>query len=409
MYYLTELFNMPIVAPGGRVYGNLREVVIEPGKDPNLVQFVVYRSIGKLWQIPVRFADIRDDGLYLANEPDPEPLSADTAQLLLRRDVLDQQIIDVNGRKVVRVNDVDFESVKRNQAVELRAVRVDIGVSGALRRLVQGAVPRAWLQEISTWVKPRTIPWHMFDLIETDPARRVKLQITYQAISRLHPADAAEIMAELAPAERHAVFESLDSEVAADILGEASPRLQRTLLQGLGQERTADIIEEMDPDQAADLLNELPAEASEKILQDMEAEEREEVTELLDYPRHTAGGHMTTDFVALPDKATVADAVAALRSFEGPVETVNTLFLVNSTEHLTGAVPLARILLAQSSTPLQQLSLDTVSVDQDEREDEIAELFDKYNLLNLPVLDEHRRLVGVITVDDVISLLRSRD
>lgn len=406
MLYLTELMNLPIVAPGGRVYGKLREVVIEPGRDPNLVQAVVYRSSGRTWQLPVKFSDISIDGLYLSNEPDPQPLAPDPATLLLCRDMLDQQIIDVNGRKVVRVNDVDFETVRRNEHVELRAVRVDVGLGGALRRLLQGAIPRPWLEQLSSWVKPRVIPWHMFDLVETDPARRVKLQITYKALSRLHPADAADIMEELAPAERQSVFQSLDSQVAADILGEVSPRLQRTLLEGVDKEKAADILEEMDPDQAADLLSGLPAERSEEILQDMEAEEREEVTELLEYPEHTAGGHMTTDYVALRDTATVADAVEALKEFEGPVESINTLFLINGQEHLTGAVPVARILLAQSATPLQQLAVEAVSVQLDGHEDEIAELFDKYNLLALPVVDDHRRLAGVITVDDVITLLR---
>lgn len=406
MLYLTELMNLPIVAPDGRVYGKLREVVIEPGRDPNLVQSVVYRSSGRAWQVPVRFSDISSEGLYLSSEPDPQPFSLDPAHLLLRRDVLDQQIIDVNGRKVVRVNDVDFETVRRNQHIELRAVRVDVGLAGALRRLLQGAIPRPWLEGLSTWVKPRVIPWHMFDLVEIDPARRVKLQITYKALSRLHPADAADIMEELAPAERQSVFESLDSQVAADILGEVSPRLQRTLLEGVDKEKAADILEEMDPDQAADLLSGLPADRSEQILQDMEAEERDEVTELLEYPEHTAGGHMTTDYVALRDTATVADAGAALQAFEGPVESINTLFLVNSHERLTGVVPVARILLAQSATPLQQLALEAVTVEQDANEDEIAELFDKYNLLALPVVDETRRLLGVITVDDVIALLR---
>jgi Mg/Co/Ni transporter MgtE len=285
-------------------------------------------------------------------------------------------------------------------------VRVDVGLAGAMRRLLQGAVPRPWLEDVSAWVKPRVIPWHMFDLVEIDPARRVKLQITYKALSRLHPADAADIMEELAPAERQSVFQSLDSQVAADILGEVSPRLQRTLLEGVDKEKAADILEEMDPDQAADLLSGLPAERSEEILQDMEAEERDEVTELLEYPERTAGGHMTTDYVALRDTATVADAVAALQEFEGPVESINTLLLVNGNEHLTSVVPVARILLAQSSTPLQQLGVEAVTIPVDANEDEIAETFDKYNLLALPVVDEERRLLGVITVDDVIALLR---
>ncbi|MGH9477682.1 MAG: magnesium transporter MgtE N-terminal domain-containing protein, partial [Terriglobales bacterium] len=279
---------------------------------------------------------------------------------------------------------------------------------GGVRRLLQGAVPRRWLGPLSTWARPRTIPWRTFDLVETDPARRMRLQITYQALGRLHPADAADIVEELAPAEREAVFGSLDSEVAADILGEVTPRMQRSLIEGLESERAADIIEEMEPDEAADVLAELGEEQSQRILHDMEAPERAEVSDLLEYADNTAGGRMTTEFIALHENATAVAAVAAVRAYAGQVENVTMVFLVNVERQLVGMVPLARILLATPTSRLRTMAEDPITVGRSRGENEVAELFNKYNLLALPVVDEQQRMLGVITVDDVISWLRSK-
>lgn len=408
MFYLTELVNLPVRGSDGRAFGRLRELVIEPEYDTNLVRTIVYRHDGNLWQLPVRVLGLDFDAITIAPEhAAPVPVQSNSGELLLRRDVLDQQIIDVNGRKVVRVNDIGLDLVSRPDRglPELRAQQVEVGVAGAVRRLLQGGVPRRWLHRLSDWARPRIIPWRTFNLVEADPARRMRLQIDYHALGRLHPADAADIMEELAPTEREAIFGSLDSEVAADILGEVSPRMQRSLLEGLESERAADIIEEMEPDEAADVLAELPEARSEQILQDMQAEEREEVTDLLEYPENTAGGRMTTDFIALPQSARAGDAVHALREFPGQVESVTTVFLRDPEGGITGMVPLARILLAAPEAELRHMAEDPISVERDRTEKEVAEIFNKYNLLALPVVDEHRHIVGVVTVDDVIAWL----
>lgn len=409
MYYLTELLGLPVRDAEGRLLGRLREIVLEPGSDPNLVRTLIYRRDSQLWQVPVCLAELDRRHLRLGpNAGSPMPFQSDGGHLLLRRDVMDQQIIDVNGRKVVRVNDVDFEVLRHNGCLDIRAVQVDVGLSGALRRLFQGVLPRAWMVRLSTMVRPRVIPWHMFNLIETDPARRVKLQISYDALARLHPADVADIVEDLAPAERGAVFGALDADVAADVLGEVEPKVQRSLLAGLAKDRAADIVEEMDPDEAADVLAELPTEVSEGILEGMQPQEREDVSDLLEFPEHTAGGRMTTDFIALPETARVGDAVRAMREKGGPIEGVNTIFLLDEDGRLRSMVPLARVVLASNETPLTALASEAVAVQENEKEDEIAELFDKYNLMTLPVVDGQRHLVGIITFDDVIALLRER-
>src|SRR5439155_8158562 len=190
-------------------------------------------------------------------------------------------------------------------------------------------------------------PWEFVDLIETDPARRVKLKISHDRLAKLHPADIADIVEDLAPDEREAVFETLDEGVAAEALEEIEPKLQASIVESLDSDRAADIVEEMDPDAAADLLNGLPAETTEEILEEMQPEEREEVTELLEFKENTAAGRMTTEYLALPSTATVQDGIEALRNFEGGVETVSTIYLIDPNGKLIGAVPLPKLVLAK--------------------------------------------------------------
>jgi CBS domain-containing protein len=328
---------------------------------------------------------------------------------LLERDLLDQQIIDVYGRKVVRVNDVDLHPESTAGHVQLKVGSVDVGLRGAIRRLLKGVVPMAALKVLLERIPPRLIPWEFVDLIETDPARRVKLKISHDRLAKLHPADIADIVEELAPDEREAVFETLDEEVAAGALEEVRPKVQKSIVESLDSDRAADIVEEMNPDAAADLLADLPEERTTEILREMEPEGRKEMTELLEFGETTAAGRMNTEYLALPSEATVNDAIEALRSFEGGVESVSTIYLVDKNGRLTGAVPLAKLVLARYEDKLSSLTQEPlISCHAGAREGEVAETFDKYNLVTLPVIDDKGNLTGVITSDDVISLLRAK-
>jgi Mg/Co/Ni transporter MgtE len=280
---------------------------------------------------------------------------------------------------------------------------------GAVRRLLRGIVPGVALRRLLKRIPPKLIPWEFVDLIETDPARRVKLKISHERLAKLHPADIADIIEELAPAEREAVFETLDEEVAAQTLEEIHPKLQVSIVESLDSDRAADIVEEMDPDAAADLLGDLPKETTDEILEEMQPQERQEVQDLLLFEEDTAAGRMTTDYIALPPTATVPDAVEKLKQYEGGIETISTIFMLDENKKLLGAVPLAKLVLAPENAPLLPLSPEPlISCQAGATEKEVAELFDKYNLLTLPVVDEEGHMTGVITADDVISLLRSK-
>src|SRR5213079_3117156 len=193
--------------------------------------------------------------------------------LLLARDLLDQQVIDVFGRKVVRVNDVDLHQETLGNRPSLKVASVDVGPRGAIRRLLKGVVPAVALHALLKKIPPRPIPWDFVDLIETDPARRVKLKISHERLAKLHPADIADIVEDLAPDEREAVFQTLDEEVAAGALEEVEPRVQKAIVESLDSDRAADIVEEMEPDAAADLLADLREETTSEILLEMEPQE----------------------------------------------------------------------------------------------------------------------------------------
>ena len=237
----------------------------------------------------------------------------------------------------------------------------------------------------------------------------MKLRIEYERLAEMHPSDLAEILEDLSPAERDAVFTSLDEEVAAETLEEVDPKLQVSLLEKLDEERIADIVEEMDPGAAADLLAELPEDRSDAILEEMEPEERQEVAELLEFDENSAAGAMTTDFVYLGTDSTVSQVGAALRSYDGDLEAVTEVYLLDEKRVLRGAVPLALLVMAEPDTKLLVLAEDRVlSCPADMRQLELAEMFDKYNLHALPVVDSQARMVGVVQADHVISFLREK-
>jgi len=408
---LSDLLGLPVYdSSGGRV-GRVREVAIVPQDDPNHVAaFVVKTREGDRLLSGHRVKSVNGGVRSVGLVSDLTPYNGSEGMLLLERDLLDQQIIDVHGRKVVRVNDaVLLGEDGTDGGVLLRIESVDVGARGAVRRLLRGVVPHLALRGLLDRIPPKPIPWEFVNLIETDPARRVRLRISSDRLARLHPADIADIIEELAPAEREAVFTSLDEEVAAQALEEIDPKLQVSLVNSMDNDRAADIVEEMNPDAAADLLADLTPERSEEILDEMEPDAAEEVGELLEFEENTAAGRMTTDYMALSPNATVRDAVNMLRSFEGGLESMSTVFLVGEGEQLVGAVPLAKLVLAEPGTHLQTLTTEPlISCHPGADEHEVAEIFDKYNLLTLPVVDESGTLTGVITADDVISILRSR-
>jgi sporulation protein YlmC with PRC-barrel domain len=407
---LTALLGTPVTDVHGQLRGRLKDIAVATGPDAGKVAGLVLKTRTGLAIVPSQDVMETPAGtLELRSSGALVPLQDQGNYLYLQQDLVDRQIIDIHGRKVVRVNDVDLEWMGQGAAHLLRVAEVEVGLRGAFRRVFKGVLPRATLESISRKFGAHGIPWHFVNVIEVDPARRVKLRIEHERLADMHPSELADILEDLAPAEREAVFTSLDEEVAADALEEVEPKLQKALLEKLDEEKIADIVEEMDPGAAADLLAELPEDQSDAILEEMEPEERQEVEELLEFDEKSAAGCMTTDFVYLGMESTVGQAVQALRTFDGDPEMVTEIYLLDAKRVLHGAIPLARLVMAQPETRLDVLAEPRVlSCPPDLNQNELAELFDKYNLLALPVVDDKGRMVGVVQAEQVISFLREK-
>ncbi len=418
---VSALMGASIVDAGGRAFGRVKEFAVAPQTDAGRVEALVVRRTGAARGDAATLVPVQSlkrtaaGGLQILEHAEAATTGKLDDYLMLERDLLDQQIIDVHGHKVVRVNDVDLvwenctEADEANGcALNLRIAEVEVGVRGALRRLLKG-LPNGAVEVVAHKVRARVIPWDFVDLIDRDPARRVRLKIEQDRLSRMHPSDLADILEELAPKERQALFSSLDEEVAAEALEEVELKTQKTLIESLDSERVAGIIEEMDPSAAADLLSELSDEDSDAILEEMNEKERHDVEELLEYESDSAAGVMTTEYVALRGDASVTEVVAALQAFEGDAERVTDVFVLDELGHLKGVAPLARLVIAGAESRLGDLAESHVVSSQLEANiRRVAEQFDKYNLRCLAVCDKDGRLAGVVHAEDVIAWLRTK-
>jgi CBS domain-containing protein len=410
LLFLTEILGLKVFDLKGRRIGVVKDAAVVPLVDPVRVDRYLIGGVGTAW-LTVRHDQIRSislDGIHLRDE-NLTPYHSDEYMLRMVRDLLDQQIIDAQGRKVVRINDVTFERMIEDGADALWVLEIDIGIRSIFRRLLQGVAPPRLVRRLQGRIPPNSIRWEFCNILEPDPQRRLRLNISNRLLEDMHPADLADIVEELSPEDRESIFENINSEVAADALTEVDPDIQASILESLETETAADIVEEMSPDHAADALSELGAETSEEILEEMENAPKSEVRELLEFEEDTAGGMMNTEFVSLHEHATVADALQALRQNEDLLESLNTMFLVDAHDRLRAAIPLARLFLHEGATELASLASDNLlEVQVTEKQDRVTEIFDKYNLLTLPVVDDDGKLAGVITADDVITVLRQR-
>jgi magnesium transporter len=412
MIYFTEIQNLPAYDVKGSYLGRVIDLGIDPNQNALRVAAYLVEGPGReqihisreqMQSITVRSVQTSvTRGEIRNNRPFGDLLR-------VGKDVLDQQVIDVDHRKVVRVNDVDLEIQPTGGHTELRVLAVNVGLAAAARRLLQGVTAKHTSRKICSFIPSKTIRWEFVNLIEPDASRRLKLRISYERLARLHPADIADILEELSRDEQRSVIEALDHETAAQAISEIPTEMQALLLQSIPVEKAADIVEEMAPDEAADVLQELPSETSAKLLAGMEKEGAQEVKDLLGFEDDTAGALMTTHYIALNATATVEEAIEAMREFEGALESIHAVYLLDPDEHLAGSVPLARILLAPARAPLRELSREEVhSVTTEADARAVIDLFRKYNLLALPVVDDKQRMVGLVTADDVLDLVVSR-
>jgi len=411
MLHATDLLGARAYDRDGHFVGHVTELFVEPADQPNRIARVLLGR-GKYLPLIARYDHIAvtSPGVLNLNveEKQLEHYAPNEGWLALRKDLLDQQIIDTGGRKVVRVNDIDLSENRVNGIAELRITDVDVGLTGAARRLLHGIATPSFINSLEHKLPTRVIPWEFVSLIEPDPLRRVKLRITHQKLEKMHPADLADIMEELSPNERQSIFSSLDEGTAAEALAELDQRLTTQIMDTMDPERAADILEEMDPDQAADILADLTPDKSRDVLREMPGDEAHDVRELLKYDSNSAGGMMNTDFVYVGEEATRAEVIAWIKEKEVNLEQLDTIFLINVDAQLSGTVPVARLLFASAHETMEGLKSEPLlSLPADANEKEVFEIFDKYNLRSLAVVDDNGCPIGTIAVDDIVTRLRN--
>lgn len=401
--YLSFVLGQSIRDPDGREMGKLDDLIASPAPHLPVISAVVVR-VGRptVRNVAWQCFDYDADSERLAlNVPVDQvidyTITAD--DILLKTNILDKQIVDVHDYRVVRVNDVRIEP----SGGRLYLVGVDSGARGLVRRLGLMHVADKLAKVIRIKPASNVIAWHDVEAFERGVGR-LKLKVSAERLSALHPSDIARIVNELDPDQRADVMENLDVETAAEVLGEAHPEVQASIVENLEDELAADILEEMEPDEAADVLGDISADKREDILEEMETEDAEDVKELLVYDDKTAGGLMTTEYVAIPKELTAQQTIDKIREMEPDAETVYYIYVVDSQEHLVGVLSLRDLIVAKADTPVEEFMTSSVKhVHADADVEEIAQALSDYNLLAVPVVNEENTLQGIITVDDALE------
>ena len=403
MLYLSQAIGRPVLDAAGEPLGRVDDLIVALGDRYPPVTGLVLRTDRRRIFLPwTSVASFDASGGQLSTATiDITEFKQRANEIQLRADLLDKQIVDIDGRKVVRVNDLRLDDVDGM----LHLVAVDVGAAGLLRRLgVEGAF-RVLARNVGLPTPERYIDWEDVDPVETSVAS-IKLRVPHAGLAELHPADLATIIDQLAPRDRAGVLASLDDEAAADAIEEMEPDTQVEVLEDLAPERAADILEEMSPDDAADLVQDLSDETRAELLALMERDEADELGELLRYPEDTAGGIMTTEFVAVPADLSAAATIDRLRELEPDAETIYYVYVVDAAERLVGVLSLRDLIVAPPDSPVGEVMIpEPVAVDVLADRDEVAAVVARYNLLAVPVVDEAHRLVGIVTVDDAMDTI----
>ncbi len=400
--YLSDLLRMAVVSRDGERVGRLKDVAARMGDTfPPVTKIVVARNRRDTLILPwSTIRSVSTEAITLNQTlAELQPSEIEEGEVLLEESVLDQQIVDVEGRRVVRVNDLKLGSVQG----QVRLVAAGVGTRSLLRRLsLEGLAIRLW-GLLGRRPHERLIGWeHVHSL---DPSsQQLQLDLERGTLKRLNPADLADILGEMSALDRAKVVSSLDDETAAAALEEMDFELQQSVLDSVEDEKAADILEEIAPDAAADLVGDLPKERADQLLGLMEPEEASDVKELMKYPDDTAGGLMTTEFVSVPSGMTAQEAIGYLRKAAEEAETIYYCYVVDSEHRLIGVFELRDLIIAPPTRVIDEImTKDLVSVQADTSHEEVAGMMARYNLLAIPVVDDRGRLIGIVTVDDAIE------
>jgi CBS domain-containing protein/sporulation protein YlmC with PRC-barrel domain len=402
-YFFSDFLNRKGYNASGQKVGKISDLVAEKAEPYPMIIGMMVRTRGREMYLPwVEIIQIEPQ--FIISEKGLVDLKISLSEkdtILLKEEVMDKQIVDTFGAKVVRVNDLHFLRVDSR----LRLVHVDVGFRGLMRRVGWEKLVDQALRWFFSYILPNQfISWKYVQLLSGSDL--LHLSVSQKKLSHLHPADLADIIEDLSGRDRSAIFHALDAETAAEALEEIDPKIQKALMETIPVEKASDIVEEMSPSDAADLLGDLPEERAEEILEGMEQEKAEDLRELLVHPDETAGGLMTTAYLTLPPGVTIETAILRLKAEAPNLDIMDYIFVVDEEEVLLGVVSIRDLLTAQSHQTLSEIQpTRVVSVKPDEDQNEVVEAFAKYGFRALPVVDEEGHLIGVIGFRSVLDVL----
>jgi len=383
--------------------GRVEDIAVGLGETFPLVTKLVVRPRDRKQQLVLPWSVVRSVSREVVTLHLPkqqlQAAQLEPGEVLLEESVFDKQIVDVQGHRVVKVDDLKLGSVQG----QVRLIAVGIGLRSFLRRLnLEGVALRLW-----GWFGKRPhealISWeHVHSLDES--SQQLQLDTERAKLRRLNPADLADILGELSPDDRAAMVSSLDEETTAAAMEEMEFELQRSVLDSVEAEKAADILDEIDPDVAADLVGDLPEERAQQLLSLMEPEEASDVRSLMKFPDDSAGGLMTPEFVALPAGLTAQEAIAYVRKVGDEPETVYYCYVLNGQRRLVGVISLRRLIVSPPEAKLDDIMVhDLITVAPLDSQEEVSRAIARYNLLAAPVVDSEGRMLGIVTVDDAID------
>ena len=376
----------------GEEMGRLRDILVIPGNPFPQVSGLAVSKRKDHHFIPLDYVDIFNKKFLMVREMEKKtfPSSPPEGHIYIRENLLDKQIVDINGVKVVRVNDIKLGMLQN----EFCLVGLDVGYQGLLRRI-------GWERK----GVGNLIPWNYVQPLE-EGLDQLSLTLSRQGLSQLHPVDIADIIAQVSSKERALLLESLDKETAGEAIHELEADMRVAIVEQMDVEEAADVLEKMQPDEAADILGDLSSEKAKAILDRMEKEEAADVEELLEHDEDTAGGLMTTEYLAFPPDQTAAQAIEEIRNQSPETELIYYIYVIDGEEHLLGVLSLRDLIMATPLTPLKKLMrTNPKKIKAEAKQKDVAELVSKYNLIAVPVVDEHNHLLGIITVDDILNIL----
>ncbi len=402
MLFASEFIGRPVVDADGKRVGKLRDLLaVRHGEvhHPQLVAVEVKQPSGSTYIPMNEVAALISLAIPLKKRiSEITPYTPQPDDLHLVRDVLDKQIIDTDGMRVVRVNDLQLTRVNGSVYV----ANVDVSSAGLIRRLGLGNLADRMATRTRPSDLPSVISWDNIELLSSDQPMRLKVPTS--KMSDLHPADLAEILSDLTRQEGSKILETLDIETLANTLEEVEPEFQASLIEQMPDDKVADVLEEMAPDEAADLLAELPQDRKHELLELMEDDEAEDVRKLLTYPENTAGGIMNTEYFIVPSYFNASQVMERLRDTASEAETIFYIYVADQDEHLLGVFSLRQLVLAQPDACVMDfMEKRIVTVDLLDSQEDCAQVVSKYNLLAVPVVDEQKRIHGIVTADDALD------